>query len=172
MPSNQPYQNLTDRYWAKSFAKQALSDLRAREILADKGVEKCHRLHFLQMAAEKTCKAHLVTASGHENVRRSHAYVEGTLPIIARHFYSISKGNQAKPWELAEIKKLAHEIELLAPACDEGDTRRDNTEYPWESANGEIRTPCDYNFPKIDDRDRSIVGLIKLIRTAAESYSK
>ncbi len=124
------------------------------------------------MAAEKTCKAHLVAANGRQNVRRSHAYVESVLPVIARHFYSTIKGSHAKEWEIAEIRRLAREIELLAPACDEGDTRRDNTEYPWEASPEKVRTPCDYNFPNIDDGSRSIVGLIKLIRAAAESYSK
>ena len=171
MPSEHSAVKATDEDWASSFARQALSDLRAREILGE--AEKCHRLHFLQMAAEKTCKAHLVTSNGHDNVRRSHAYIESTLPVIARHFYSISKGGERiKPWEIARIKHFAREIELLAPACDDGESRRDNSEYPWEGPKGEVRTPCEYNFPNIDDGDRSIVRLINLIRMAAESYSK
>jgi len=162
----------TDEDWARSYARQALSDLRAREALIHERAEKCHRLHFLQMAAEKACKAHLVTASGHENVRRSHAYIAKNLPVIARHFYSMSNElDKPRHWEIEQIRKLAREIELLAPACDDGDARRDNSEYPWEGPKGEVFTPCDYNFPNIDDGSRSIVRLIKLIRTAAESYS-
>ncbi|MGA6980922.1 MAG: hypothetical protein WCC95_04355 [Candidatus Sulfotelmatobacter sp.] len=49
----------TDQDWARAYAKQALSDLDAREKLESAGVHKCHRLHFLQMAAEKLCKAYL-----------------------------------------------------------------------------------------------------------------
>jgi len=46
-----------DEDWARAYAKQVLSDLDVREILVRGNTEKCHRLHFLQMAAEKTCKA-------------------------------------------------------------------------------------------------------------------
>jgi hypothetical protein len=63
----------TDQNWARAYAKQALSDLDARDELAIRGVQKCHRLHFLQMAAEKICKAHLASANGHENVRKTRA---------------------------------------------------------------------------------------------------
>ncbi len=173
MLSGQAPTAATDEGWARSYARQALSDLRARDALVTGEADKCHRLHFLQMAAEKACKAYLVTANGHENVRKAHAYVAKILPVIARHFYSMSNDdNQIKRWEIERIRGLAREIELLAPACDDGDARRDNSEYPWEGARGEVYTPCDYNFPNIDDGSRSIVRLIKLIRTAAESYSK
>lgn len=43
----------TDREWARAYALQALSDLEVRDRLAVAGAEKCHRLHYLQMAAEK-----------------------------------------------------------------------------------------------------------------------
>ena len=163
----------TDEEWARSYAIQALSDLRAREALVQANGEKCHRLHFLQMAAEKTCKAHLTRVNGHDKVRKSHAYVARNLPIIARHFYAvINDDNRIARWEISEIRRLAREIELLAPACDDGDLRKDNSEYPWEDARGGICTPCEYNFPNIDDGSRTIVRMIRLIRTAAESHSR
>jgi hypothetical protein len=156
--------------WARGYARQALADLRAREVLVRAGAEKCHRLHFLQMAAEKTCKAHLI--QGGNDVKNRHAYVASNLPVLARHFYSMIHGdNEISQWELSEIKRLASEIEVLAPACDHGDFRKDNSEYPWENAKGEICIPCEYSFPNINDGDRAIVRLIKLIRTASESYS-
>ena len=157
--------------WARAYALQALSDLRAREVLVRAGAEKCHRLHFLQMAAEKTCKAHLTAANGHENVRKTHAYVEAVLPIIARHFFSKTNEGQLGSWQIDQIKKFAREIEVIAPACDAGDVREDNSEYPWLDGQGRVRTPCEYNFPNIDDGDKGIVQLIKLIRTAAETYA-
>jgi len=46
-----------DEEWAGGYARQALSDPDAREIPVRGNAEKCHRPHFLQMAAEKTCKA-------------------------------------------------------------------------------------------------------------------
>jgi hypothetical protein len=163
----------TDDAWAKAYALQALSDLNARDQLASANAEKCHRLHFLQMAAEKTCKAHLIKRNGHESVRRSHAYVSKNLPIIAKVFYAqTNSDNQVAKWQVAEITRIAHEIEVLAPACDDGEVREDNSEYPWINGQGEIVTPCNYNFPNIDDSDRTITLLIRLMRAASEAYSR
>jgi len=164
-----------DQSWAKSYAKQALSDLRAWNILVVAPAEKCHRLHFLQMAAEKTCKAHLTLVHGHDKVKKSHAVVKDNLPLIARYFYArISHDNKIAAWEINAIKHFAGEIELLAPACDHEGAREDNTEYPWEDDNGKVYTPCDYTFPNIDDGPENtiIVRLVKLIRTAAETFSR
>lgn len=162
----------TDHDWARGYAVQALSDLLARENLVETETHKCHRLHFLQMAAEKACKAHLTIANGHDNVRRTHAYVARNLPIIARHFYPIiNNDNEISRWEISEIRRLAREIEILAPACDDGNRREDNSEYPWLDGQGRVTVPCEYNFPQIDDGSRSIVRLIRLIRTAAETYA-
>jgi hypothetical protein len=125
------------------------------------------------MAAEKACKAHLTIENGHENVRKTHAYVACNLPIIARHFYAvINDNNQIARWEISQIRRLAREIELLAPACDDGNLREDNSEYPWRDKKGTLRVPCEYNFPSIDDGNRTITRLIRLIRTASESYSR
>jgi hypothetical protein len=163
----------TDVNWARAYARQALSDLDAREALASAVAKKCHRLHFLQMAAEKTCKAYLTTANGHDNVRKRHDYVAKHLPKIAQSFYAaINSNKRIAQHEIGEIKRLAKEIELLAPACDGGESRKDNSEYPWEDGRKNICIPCEYSFPNIDDRDRGIVRLIKLIREACESYSE
>jgi hypothetical protein len=163
----------TDEQWARGYALQALSDLRARETLVHANAEKCHRLHFLQMAAEKACKAHLTAANGHDHVRKSHAYIARTLPVIARDYYAkLNANNEIRGWEISEVRRLAHEIQVLAPACDEGDLREDNSEYPWEDGKGNICIPCKYSFPNIDDGNRAIIRLIRLIRVAAESYSQ
>jgi hypothetical protein len=170
----------TNEQWARGYARQALSDLRAREALVnakDSKIEKCHRLHFLQMAAEKVCKAYLLAAAREQdsvsNIRRSHAYIAGPLPQIARQFYGkLNDNNAISRWEISEIRRLSREIQTLAPACREGDIREDNSEYPWEGTKGNICVPCEYDFPNIDDRDRGIVRLINLIREAAKAYSE
>jgi hypothetical protein len=124
------------------------------------------------MAAEKVCEAHLTSANGHENIRKIHAYIEKNLPVLARPFYSRINNNKAMArWETQEIKRVAKEIQLLAPACDDEATRPDNSEYPWQDGRGDVQTPGEYNFPNIDDENRMIVRLIKLIRTASESYT-
>jgi hypothetical protein len=160
----------TDQDWARAFAKQALCDLDARENLERANARKCHRLLFLQMAAEKVCKAHLTIGNRHENVSNTHGYVAKHLPRIAVYFYSTG-GNRLAEWERRAIENLAHEIQVAAPACKD-DNREDNCEYPWEDGQGTVRVPCEYNFPKIDDsiRNKAIVKLIRLIRAASESY--
>jgi len=161
-----------DRVWVRSYAKQALSDLSVREILVHSKAHRCHGLHFLQMAVEKACKAHLTAANGHDNVRKSHAYIAKVLPNLARAFYSPEGGGgQIAQWELAKIAKLTLEIEVLAPACDDGGSRLDNTEYPWRDAQGKISVPCEHDFPRIDDSEKNLVRLIKLMRMALKTYS-
>jgi len=158
--------------WARAFAAQALSDLVAREALVNTGVEKCHRLHFLQMAAEKTCKAYLIAVGGKEAANNSHDYVKKVLPTIAKVFYAGQNSNGSiQSWQLERIKRFAREINLLSPACTEEHSREDNSEYPWLDAQGNVQTPCEYSFPNINDSDKGIVQLIKLIRAAAETYA-
>ncbi len=124
------------------------------------------------MAAEKTCKAYLTSTNGHEQVRKTHAYVAHVLPIVARHFYALKNdGNPMTAWELSEVRTVAREIELLAPACDDGDTCEDNTEYPWMSGSGEITIPSEYTFPLVDDNSKMIGRLVRLIHIAAEFYA-
>jgi hypothetical protein len=164
----------SDQDWARAYAKQALSDLTTRDVLAGTSTHKCHRLHFLQMAAEKVCKAYLSARDGHEKVRKTHAYVEKNLPLIARMLYSnLNDQNRIKPWQMSAIRKVSHEIEVLAPACDDGGTREDNSEYPWEDGHGDVCVPCEYNFPKVDDgpQNSAFALLIKILRAAAESYN-
>lgn len=163
---------LSDKQWATSYATQALSDLTVHDLLVRSNAEKCRRLHFLQMATEKTCKAYLTIENGHDMVRKTHACIKKHLPRIAQQFYSTNSNRNQALYQLSEIKRLSHEIELLAPACDDEDVRRDNSEYPWQDANEKIYTPCEYTFPNIDLGSRAIVGLIRLVRTAAESYSR
>lgn len=161
-----------DDDWRRSYAVQALSDLDAREALAESpGIAKCHRLHFLQMAAEKVCKAHLVAENGHDHVRKSHAYVAKVLPVLARQFYGVTGRAAMQRWQVQAVRHFASEIELLAPACDDGGSREDNTEYPWIDGGGAVRTPCLHSFPKLNDSDRTISMLIRLIRVAAQSYA-
>jgi hypothetical protein len=162
----------TDLDWQKAYAAQALSDLEAREVLASGEVDQCHRLHYLQMAAEKVCKAFIVAANGHDHVRKIHGYIASILPVLARQFYGLAGNAEPQAWEMQAIRHFAREIELLAPACDDNGSRQDNSEYPWLDGAGNVQIPCLYSFPKLDDRDRTIVRVIQLIRSAAHSYTQ
>lgn len=165
----------TDEDWARGYARQALSDLDAREALCGTKVHKCHRLHFLQMAAEKVCKAYSIKTGRHGPVWKSHVCVKEYLPLLARHFYTVIDGGKQKSQrQIASIKHFAGEIDLLAPAYSLEGLRKDNSEYPWEDGKGKICIPCEYSFPNINDEpgSREIISLIKLIRTASEAYSR
>ena len=125
------------------------------------------------MAAEKACKAHLAANGGHDQVKKSHAYVGKVLPTLARQFVTRENAGIQLPGSLlSEIKRLAHEVEVLAPARDDGGAREDNTEYPWQDAQGNLCIPCEYKFQNLDDNNRSLVYLVKLIRKAAKAYAK
>ncbi len=164
--------SLVEENWSTAYARQAQSDLRVREKLVVAGVERCHALHYLQMAAEKTCKAHLSAGNGNKDVRRTHAYVASVLPVIARVFYPrMNESAELQRWQLAEVRRLATEIELLAPACDAGEVRNDNSEYPWQGAQGQVETPCEYGFPNIEG-GKTLTLVIKLLRVAAASYAQ
>ena len=158
--------------WARSYARQALSDLGAREMLVKAKAEKCHRLHFLQMAAEKACKAYQVVNGGVEQAIMSRAVVLKVLPTLARDFISRETPSRVVPGGLmTEIRKLALEIEVLAPACVGGGARQDKTEYPWLDTQGQVCTPREFSFQSLDDNNRNLAFLIKLIRKASIAYA-
>jgi hypothetical protein len=164
---------MTRQNWSRAYALQALSDLRAREALLEADVDRCHRLHFLQMAAEKTCKAHLSDANENDDVKRSHAYIRKVLPVIAREFYpKLGRSEKISGWQLEQLRRLAAEVEVLAPACDAGDARNDNTEYPWLDAQGTVQVPCEYKFLNIDDGGKALALMVKLLRAGASSYAR
>ncbi|MCZ7646608.1 MAG: hypothetical protein M5U26_15195 [Planctomycetota bacterium] len=65
-------------------------DLDAYGVLADHPkLPECQHLHFLQMAREKLCKAHLYNIGSAQPgaLDSSHAYVEKQLPVILRIQY-------------------------------------------------------------------------------------
>ena len=147
-----------------AFARQAISDLEARDVLESGGMARCHSLHYLQMAAEKVCKAHLHFSG--QTVKESHAVVRKHLVSVAREMgpeTSLS-GNRLK-----RLKSLAAEIDMLAPALRADGSRQDNAEYPWSNALDEVIAPVDYEFSSIDDRQ--ISDLVKLLRSAAMEYT-
>lgn len=137
--------------------------METRQQLALVGSDKCQRLHLLQMAAEKVCKAYLY--SGGNAVTRTHAVVEKYLPRI---FLNLNGLQEVSGTQLKQIKRMSREIELLAPGCDSSGSRPDNTEYPWEDALGKVQAPCDYSFPEMDEHDRAMAPLLRSMRAAAE----
>ena len=162
--------------WSSAFAQQAKSDLDAREWLLQKQqLPRCHELHFLQMACEKVCKAHLMTRSGADplSLQKSHAYVAKNLPVIAKQYFAQQAEHLPKHGHLIRsIRAIAEKIERLAPANDVGGTAPSNCEYPWIGPSGKIIIPAEHNFDLTLLYEKAGVTLLKLLRIAAERLSR
>jgi hypothetical protein len=157
--------------WSTAFTLQAQSDLAARDwLLQNRNLPQCHELHFLQMACEKLCKAHLMARPGVDpsRLQRSHAYIAKNLPLIARDV--LSRHAQHVPtagYLVAAIRCLAEQIERLAPANDAGGTAPSNCEYPWTGSDRDVVVPARHNFGISLLHERAGRTLIKVLRMAA-----
>ena len=162
--------------WSVALATQAHADITARKILIrESDLPACQQLHFLQMACEKLCKAHLCHSTAPEQLTTSHAFIAGVLPVIFKIQFSRTfkrnVKNQAQIFK--RVKQLACEIELLAPAVNDNGRREDNCEYPWLDGSGRLRVPSEWNFPNLNLlHAQSGALLIKLIETAIDELRK
>ncbi len=82
--------------WQEAYARQAGADFetfRQLQKFDDWVFPRCHKLHFLQMACEKLCKAHLCGQDAPlENLQASHRYVAKPLPTIVRNVLAKRSG--------------------------------------------------------------------------------
>jgi hypothetical protein len=159
--------------WRVAYARQALSDLDAREKLDVAGLPHCHHLHYLQMACEKICKAYLCGRGVDPALlRKGHGFVAGPLPIIVREqIAEDSKKLQRSTWLIISVTKLCKQIELLAPSMDDGGRMPANCEYPWQDSRGRVITPAEHNF-RFDLLDAPAGRqLLRSLRRAAQNLS-
>jgi len=160
----------TPAEWATGYARQALADCRTFDLLQTLRVPECHKLQFLQMTCEKLVKAHLC-GEGWDPIRlqTSHAFVKKHLPAVIRQqaeFVNFT-GSQAKK-VLKNVRHLAQEIDVLAPAVKRGGQRPDNCEYPWEDGNQVLRVPIDCSFYPSLLLEYSGRTFLKLVRGAIQ----
>jgi hypothetical protein len=144
--------------WSSAFARQALADFDTWQALESylalpagaQPLPVSLKLHFLQMACEKLAKAHLLLAGSKlTDLAQSHAYVAKTIPLIVREQMILNGENERVASSVREqCKKLAREIELLAPSVDYVGKRRDNCEYPWEDG-GKAIAPAEWPFTSL-----------------------
>ena len=137
--------------WLRGYARQADADFRAWELSEEHPeavAAECHKLLFLQMACEKLCKAHLIlNKTPPQDLQTSHAFVAGPLPIIIRQQILIMRQNlKGMMGVMQHVRHLAQEIEILNPGVDRNKMRPDNCEYPWDDADGNLRSPLDWTF--------------------------
>ncbi|MBN1491163.1 MAG: hypothetical protein JXA69_14715 [Phycisphaerae bacterium] len=158
--------------WPLAYAKQARADLIARNRLLERAdLPQCHQLHFLQMACEKLCKAHLCGSGvDAEVLRRSHAFVESVLPVIVREHLARQTGQALtnRGWVYRASKQYARQIERLAPAVTGGGSVPSNCEYPWTGPEGAVIVPAEHNFRFDFLHERGGRTLLKIIGAVAD----
>lgn len=129
--------------WAQGFARQAAADFETFERLTLANLSPaCHALQFLQMACEKLVKSHLCAqkSSKIERLTTSHDGMAKTLPLVLRSEAtrrSMASVNRIMP----ALRRIAEEIEVLAPAVDRDGRRPENSEYPWTDDTGTLHSP-------------------------------
>jgi len=139
--------------WRRAFLKQAISDLRvATEMAKRENVEDCHRIRYLQMAAEKFAKG--FQTSGQNQPPTIHPVFDRfvrTLRNNPRRFKGLSEIVAAKPlWNrtqyLKRIVRNATRLVNLIPKKSGGP----NSEYPWlardNQGNETVAVPCEFKF--------------------------
>ena len=138
----------TSAEWAMGYARQADADFKTFEAIQSLEVPPCHMLQFLQMACEKLVKAHLCgEGADPAAMQTSHAYVANTLPVVIRQQAVVVNFVGGKAREaMKHARRLAQEIDVLAPAVKRGGRRRDNCEYPWEDDNAKLHVPLGWTF--------------------------
>jgi hypothetical protein len=139
--------------WALAYIKQGGSDFAMYQRLsAMPEVAVCHTLHYLQMAGEKVAKAYRFrdTDTADERLITEHVafsqFIESYLgsPEMKQRY----AGKHEKLREIVKLaRKLAREIEKLAPAVDR-EASPANAEYPWLD-DGRVITPCEFVYPSL-----------------------
>jgi len=139
--------------WALAYVKQGGSDFAMYQRLSGiPDVPICHLLHYLQMAGEKVAKAYRFrdTDTAEDRLTTEHVafsqFIQSYLgsPEI-KHRYA---GKDEQLREIVKIaRKLAREIEKLAPAVDR-ETSPANAEYPWLD-DGRLIVPCEFMYPNL-----------------------
>lgn len=160
----------TPQDWTRAYALQARTDFECWNLLQTGSAPLCQRLHFLQMACEKLSKAHMIhhgTAPG--LVQARHNYTTTVLPAALEEQLRVV--GQASQWPALQgyARRLAQEIDFLAPSVDDNGQRPDNCEYPWEDALGVLHSPLTHSFAvgRLLVTPRSLF-LLKLVSNAID----
>ncbi len=166
--------------WSRAFALQGQSDLDAYEYLdRNKDLPVCHKLHYLQMAAEKLAKAYELTQIKTEKSLNDLTKRHTGAPIgkFVKSYFKQRRGpaleKAGKSDQLqtiaAKLEGLANEIEKHQPAVDKEKSPQ-NVEYPW-SDGIRILVPSEQPF-FVQDFDKNIWNeLLETLRAASEDLT-
>ncbi len=96
------------------------------------------------MWLQKLCKSYVYRANL-DALKTTHNVVAKVLPrLINEHWRRIGL---ERPPNMAEIRVLCREIDLLHPQVDDDNRRPENVEYPWMGNSGEVEIPARWKFP-------------------------
>jgi len=159
--------------YARAFIAQARSDWQAYRVLEQAELPVCHHLHYLQMVCEKLAKAYRLrdTKAPVDELVATHS---GFSKFISAFFTAVLKDEYVgKTLQLGLLiqrsRKLAREIEKLAPALDRA-ASPENAEYPWER-DGSVIAPCDFGFSALSLlRQSGSRAFLKLVHRALDDF--
>lgn len=162
--------------WRRAFARQARSDLAVFErLLADTSIPVCHALHYLQMAAEKTAKAGILSPGAVDPPETIHGVVLRAIRM-ARHNPQLRDSfrnmRDHRRWEryLASLLPYAGEIEALAPTSAR--LHAPNPEYPWIEG-AAVRAPCLHGFEAVHPASNPKAGkLVEFLKSWLDSIER
>jgi hypothetical protein len=116
------------------------------------------------MFLEKLCKVQLWRdwdpIQGRPEFLTSHGAIAKILPMTVGKLWAETTGRSIRPDEMAELRRICREIELLAPAVDDDCRRPDNCEYPWagmDLGRPVVWAPCEWPF-RLAGRLKTPVG--------------
>lgn len=163
--------------WSRAFARQAESDFAVYDLLCrHPEIAECQRLHALQMAMEKAVKAGVALQQPPRLDIHRHDVVEKSLGFIVLDMQTRDRrAVKRRPGLARAVRRLAREVDRLAPAVRDGGARPDNVEVPWEvkrpdGAVEAIHSPLDHVFAVSRlVRDPAVVGVLKMVRAFVAS---
>ncbi len=157
--------------WREAFLRQAQSDFAVIEQLKS---EPCHRLHYLQMSAEKLAKG-LSSDSSNVPPIPSHVAIIRMLQLIkgrpevrkALGFQNSATFNEY----IGSLLDIATKIQSLAPSVAR--MSQPNPEYPWlDKSTGLIQAPCDHEFTAFSSTNPQLTKFLSLVRRLLSIYQK
>ncbi len=151
--------------WKSAFLTQAASDNHMRHLLGAVAVPYSHRLHYLQMTAEKLAKGWLARESNPAPIPTHSGFVRLLQTLKGRPDVRRALGIRDAAVFKAHIESLldlADRVESLAPSA--AGFGRPNPEYPWrDPATGDVIVPAEFPFLAFDPRGANMVKLDRLI---------
>ena len=89
-----------------------------------------------------------------------------------RQHWATTRPGKSMPGNLKKaVRLLCQEVDLLAPAVLDGESRRDNCEYPWEVKDGAgtvvaVQSPLDHAFlPSNLMKQQGMATFMKAVRS-------